>query len=284
MREMFLVFDIGGTKLRLAISKDSRTLENLKIFETPKIYAEAIEVFNRYISTVSADEKITAGAGGLQGVRDSHKSMLISPPEHSSFPDWREKPLKSDLQNLINGPVFLENDAAMVGIGEASFGPGKGNKIVAYITISTGVGGARIVEEKIDQNSFGFEPGNQVIIIDPKKINGSLDSLVTLDNYISGSGIERRLGQKAEEIKDPDFWDEIARLLAVGLNNTIVHWSPDILILGGSVMKSIDVEKVKKYLREILTIYPTLPEIERASLEDEGGLYGGLTYLKNIAK
>jgi glucokinase len=49
------------------------------------------------------------------------------------------------------------------GLGEAVFGAGKGREIVVYMTISTGVGGARIVGGKIDASAMGFEPGHQII-------------------------------------------------------------------------------------------------------------------------
>ena len=56
------------------------------------------------------------------------------------------------------------------------------------------------------------------------------------------------------------------------------------VILGGSVMKSIDIAKVRSYLEMLLTVYPRLPAIEKAVLEDEGGLYGGLVYLRDKAR
>lgn len=59
--------------------------------------------------------------------------------------------------------MFLANDADLVGLGEAVYGAGKGYKVVAYFTVSTGVGGARIVNKRIDKGVFSFEPGWQYV-------------------------------------------------------------------------------------------------------------------------
>ena len=87
---------------------------------------------------------------------------------------------------------------------------------------------------------------------------------------------------KPFEIHDDAIWDKLAKFLAYGLNNTIVYWSPDIIVLGGSMMKEvgIPVPAVRKHLSEILKIFPTIPQIEKAELADFGGLYGSLAYAR----
>ena len=172
----------------------------------------------------------------------------------------------------------MENDTALVGLGEATSGAGLGKSIVAYITVSTGVGGVRIVDGKIDRNSFGFEPGHQVILPNGSSCNcGGIGHLETL---VAGFYLERTYKQKPEDIKDPEVWDEVAKYLGLGLCNSIVHWSPDIVVLGGAVMKSVDLEKVKVYLKEYLTIFPQPPDLVPAKFDADGGLYGALELLK----
>src|SRR5690606_20277112 len=126
----------------------------------------------------------------------------------------------------------------------------------------------------------GFEPGHQIVDIDGTLMPEA--SGIYLGNLISGKAIEKRTGKKPAEITDPAFWEEMARILAYGLNNTIVHWSPDVVVLGGSMMNKvgIPVESVEKYLREIMVIYPELPPVKKSTLGDLGGLYGGLAYLR----
>ncbi len=281
---MYVVFDIGGTKTRLAYSKDGVDIGEPIIIPTPKDFEEGMAVFEESFKELSRKKLVKAVAGGIRRL-DPKKEMLL--PDFR-LPDWSGKPLKQKLEQMTSVSVYLENDTAMVGLGEAVVGAGKDYRIVVYITISTGVGGARIVDKKLDEKVLGFEPGHQIIDVDwtvypeVKKLVEE-ENMGQLEAMISGTSVESRFGKKAYEVDDPQVWDEISKFLAVGLNNTIVHWSPDVIVLGGGMMKSpgISVATVKKSLQGILKIFPNLPEIKKAELGDVGGLHGALMYLKN---
>lgn len=273
---MYLLFDIGGTKMRIAVSSDGKTLGEPKIIPTMQNFDEGIQIIAQTANELSGGGKIEAAAGGLAGTLDKDRTMLISSP---NIKGWITKPFKQNLENILNCPVHLENDADLAALGEAVYGAGSGKNIVAYLTISTGVGGGRVVNGKIDENSLGFEPGHQIIVPDGDPCN--CGGKGHLGSYVSGSGLERIHGKKGEDITDEQVWNQVAKYLAVGLNNTVVHWSPDIVILGGSVMKSIPLEKVKSYLRDYLTIFPNPPEIILSKLGDSVGLYGALKLLQS---
>lgn len=272
---MFLVFDIGGTNMRVGVSPDGEGLSNIQSISTPDRFEEGIKAFKDLADKVISGQKMNSAAGGITGPLNKSKSTTLNPPHQ---PDWKEKPIKEELERILGVNVFLENDTALAALGETIIGAGKGKEIVVYLTISTGVGGARVVNGKIDANSLGFEPGHQIIAIDGEPCN--CGGKGHLESYASGSGLERKYQMKAQDIKDEKVWDQVARYLAIGLNNTIVHWSPDMVILGGSVMRSLSLETVIQYLKETVTIFPNLPEITQVSLGDEVGLYGALEYLK----
>ncbi len=273
---MYLVFDIGGTNMRIATSLDDKTLLDTRIVPTPQEnFEEGIKSLKQVADELTRGQKIEAVAGGIAVIFNQDKSI----PIHTShLHGWVNKPLKQSLENQFQAPVLLENDTALVGLGEATSGAGVGKNIVAYITVSTGVGGVRIVDGKIDRNSLGFEPGHQVILENGSPCHcGGKGHWETL---VGGYYLERDHKQKPETIKDPQVWDEVAKYLGLGLCNSIVHWSPDIVVLGGAVMKSVDLEKVKTYLKEYLTIFPQPPDLVPAKFDADGGLYGALELLK----
>ena len=261
---MYLLFDIGGTKFRYAISHDGKTIGDPVIISTPKTYEEILETF-REIQKGLPQKKLHAVVLGIAGSQDKeHMRVLRS----KNLPQVMGVPLKKDLKRIFGSPIFLENDAVIAGMGEAVCGAGKGHRIVAYMTVSTGVGGARIVNGKADVNAMGFEPGKQII-----------EQGKTLEQLVSGADVQDLYGKDPREITDEKTWDELARLLALGLNNTIVHWSPDIVVLGGSMMlgiPAIPLDAVRKHLRDILHIFPEPPELKKAALGDVAGLYGAL--------
>jgi glucokinase len=161
-------------------------------------------------------------------------------------------------------------------LGEATYGAGKNFNIVAYLTVSTGVGGARIVNQKLDEKSIGFEPGKQIIDVKESK---------TLENLISGRGLEERFNMKAKDISNPVIWQELANFLGVGLNNIIVEWSPEVVVLGGSMIlgnPSISLEKAEEKLKEIFSTFSKTPPVKKAELGDFGGLWGALALLKQL--
>ena len=252
-----ILFDIGATKTRVAYSVDGEIFEEPLVFETPKDYEHGLKFFIEKAKTVAKGREIKKIVGGM--------SRSI----------WLGNDFKTDLGKEFQAQIYIENDAAMVGLGEANWGAGKGFDIVSYITVSTGVGGARIVDGKIDERVIGFEPGNLVMDINTGK---------TLENMISGKALQEKTGKHPREITDQKVWDEFAKILAFGLNNIIVEWSPNVVVLGGSMITgdpAIPLFKVEMHLKEILKIFPELPAIKKAELGDFGGLYGGLAYLRN---
>jgi len=267
--------------MRIAVTQDGESFSDPIVVPTPRMFEEGMELFARHTHTLANGEKIEGIVGGIAGTLTQDKGTLIASP---NLPGWAGNPLRGKLQDLLGAPVHIENDSAMVGLGEATYGAGRGFDIVAYITISTGVGGARIVNGEIDESSNGFEPGHQ--IIDPDNSMCPECDGNDLESYISGTAITKRYGVKPYEITDPEVWDTLAKFLAYGLNNTIAYWSPHVIILGGSMMKKIGipVEGVKKHLREIFRIMPDVSRVEKATLGDLGGLWGALAYIKNLKK
>ncbi len=280
---MLLLFDIGGTKTRLAISHDGNTLNKREvlIFPTPSSFTKGIDGIVNFSEKFSFSGKLEAVIGGIGGPLGPKKEKLIDYANKPNLKNWDNKPLKEILSKKLKCPVFLENDASLGGLGEATLGAGKNYPIVAYLTIGTGVGGVRIVNNKIDTNSLGFEPGKQIVDADGSIYPESTPP-ITLEEIISGLAIKKRTGKSPGDIKDKKFWEDIAYYLAIGLNDTLIHWSPDILILDGSLIKQIPLEHTQEILAKILTTFKKIPQIKKASLGEFSGLYGGLWYFKSI--
>lgn len=275
----YILFDIGGTKTRIATSNDLLTLEKVTSFKTPASFTEGINKITETIETLAEGKKVEAVAGGIRGLLTEDKTGIHNDPVLTK---WAGKSLVDELKKLYKVPVFLENDAAIAGLGEAIFGAGKGLEIVAYHTVSTGVGGAKIEDGNIDHVSNGFEPGHQILDID-RTILGE-EIVPTLENLVSGTAIEQRFGVKPYEIPQSDvLWNELAEYLAQGLRNTILYWSPDVVVLGGSMIigdPRIEIDTIRKYTVEALDGFVPAPLITTAKLGDEAGLYGGMALLK----
>ena len=271
---MYVVADIGGTKMRVAGSHDLSRFDEPVIVDTPRSYKDGLAAFVDAAKKISGNEAIEGVAAGLTGVLVAHKKSLFK----SNIPDWDGRPVAEDIETALQSRVYLENDTALVGLGEAVYGAGKGSSILVYITVSTGVNGVRIVDNHIDRAAIGFEIGEQCLSMGEKPH--------TLGELISGKAISEKYGKHPRELgKDNPLWEELAEVLAYGLNNTILHWSPNRVVIGGSMMNEIGipVDRVRVHLKTILTKLPELPEIIHSSLGEVGGLWGGVALLKQAA-
>lgn len=275
---MYLLFDIGGTNLRLAISRDGEHLADRKAFPTPRAYEDGITLVRAFAQSYRG-ERFSAAAGGIAGSFDRQAGMLRHAPH---LPLWVGQPLREAFSDAIGSPVFFENDAALAGLGEAVLGAGKGYAIVAYVTVGTGTNGVRIVDGRIDRSAHGFEIGHQAI-----QVGGALCACGGsghLEAYVSGAAFVKRYEQKPQDVQDATAWGGAADLLACGIANTIFHWSPDAVVLGGPMIlgkPAIPFTRVADHIRNIVGVFSEPPQLRLASLGDEGGLRGALLTLNN---
>lgn len=273
---MFLLFDIGGTKTRVAVSDGRRITKSINAF-TPKSFKKGIALLKKNALELSGGKKFRAIAGALAGSFDRKKDRIIG--GGSNIKEWVGKPVKNILERTFGAPVYLENDAALAGLAESLRGAGKGKEIVVYLTWSTGIGGARVVKGKIDYYARGFEPHYQIMDVFGRCrfCKGK-----HLGAHLSGRAIKMHYGQNPEDIRDKKVWDKLERLFAIVINNTIVYWSPDVIVLGGSLMKSASLDRIRFHLRNIYRNAPILPPplVKKAKLGDSGALQGALELLK----
>jgi predicted NBD/HSP70 family sugar kinase len=273
----YIVFDIGGTKTRIATSTDLKSFDEVRSYKTPPTFKAGMQLFVETVAELTDD--ITAIAGGIRGRLMEDKSGVEN---DGKLTKWAGESVVGYLQKEYGTiPVFLENDAAIAGVGEAVFGGGEGLDIVAYHTVSTGVGGAKIEFGEIDDYDIGFEPGHQILDIDRTVLGEEITP--TLENLVSGTAVKNRFGVEPYEIPQTDvLWDDLAGYLAQGLRNTILYWSPDAIVLGGSMIigdPAIKIDAIRKATAEALDGFEPTPLIVEAKLGDEAGLWGGLAIL-----
>jgi len=279
---MYILFDIGGTKMRIAGSKDGKTFGDPVELATPQSFEEGMRLVAEHARSLAGGAPIRAVAGGVKGPV-TEGGILAHPP---MLPNWQGRNLKHWLEEELKTSVFVENDTAVVGLGEAVVGAGKDTGIVVYVTISTGANGVRVIDRKLDRSRFGFEIGHHIIDTS-KKMQCTCAPEPTLGHpeaYITGAAFERRFGKKAYEITDENIWGEAAKILGVLLHNVIAFWSPDSIVVGGSMIVGtvgpvISLDATRKHMEDLRTISPQIPAVVPAELGSFGGIHGALALL-----
>ncbi len=265
---VIVVFDMGATHTRVAVSTDGITIGEPIIFETNPEFGPGVKLLTSSIQQISNGKPIKQISGGIAGVLNREHSTL---EKSSNLPNWVSKPIRTSLMQQFAAPVNLFNDSEMVGLGEAVAGAGKNSPIVAYVTISTGIGGVRIVEQAVDRSAFGSEIGYHYMASDHN------DQPISFEQAAGGNALLERYGKSPRELaQDSVKWNKIMHYVAVGVHNVILFWSPDVIVLGGGMMHDIPLDRLRREVGELLTVFAPPPELRLAELGDTGGLLGAL--------
>ncbi|CAM3569291.1 ROK family protein [Erysipelothrix urinaevulpis] len=267
----YLAIDLGGTNVRVAVvSPQGDVVEEIKrpsrASEGPTIVLDNIIDMAQSLKLLS--DCLAIGMG-LPGPVDTKKGCITLSTNLNGFTGF---PVAAYLKERLNLPVYMDNDANVAGLAEAVFGAGKGNDVVYYLTHSTGIGGALVVNGKVVSGRKGYagEIGN--IIIDRDRASyAHINNLKVgaVENEASGSAMVRKAKQElddsivsageifklAEEGNDKaqHLLDEMTLDMGMLLQAIAHVCDPDIFVMGGGVTKSKD-----KYWPQMIAHYSDL--------------------------
>lgn len=290
MGDYTIGIDLGGTNLRVAlVDKNGTILQELERSTEPEKGPEFV-VGNivEMVQSVKGDHYVDSIGIGSPGPLNPKTGVIIEPP---NLTGWSNVPIVEMLQKAINIPVTLDNDANAAALAEATIGAGAGHESVFYITVSTGIGGGYIIENKVVQGAQGYagEIGNMIVVPNGRKHSnlnpGALEALasgtaiahIAEEKGIKGGTAEVfRLAEEGNSIAR-EIVDEALTYLAIGIANLAHAVNPDIFVLGGGVMKSekLVLEPLKEKVKNLL--YPGLQDsikIVPAGLGSKAGVVG----------
>jgi glucokinase len=297
-----VAIDIGGTRLRAAVYKQ----DQIQPLAQKRIETKANEpnAFGRLINLIEdiwpKNEKVDAIGVSSPGPVDPHTGIIMITP---NIKEWRDFPITAKLTEHFGIPAYLDNDANLAGLAEWKFGAGRGHHNVLYLTVSTGVGGGVIINDRLLQGHHGLaaELGHTTIQVDGPLCGCGQRG--HLESFSSGTGIERfvteQLKAGRESILRPDkknsayaisqaakqgdalsieAYQIAGKYLGIGVANFLHAFDPSIVIFGGGVSQSGPLlfdsfhESLKQ--RVIHPRYLEGLEIKRAELGDDAGLLG----------
>jgi predicted NBD/HSP70 family sugar kinase len=259
---MYLAVDIGGTKTLLAaFDEGGKATKEIK-FPTPKNYQDFLAELEIKTKELGVEDFRAACVAAPAKIDHEHGNIIAG-----GNITWHHEALQADIEKLVNAPVVIENDAKLAGLSKAILIK-KEFKRVLYITISTGIGTALIVDGVIDPIMEDME-GGQIMLEYQGKIQ-------KWESFASGKAIKARYGKIASEIDDTTTWKEIVRAFAVGLVDLLAIIQPEVVIIGGGVGTHFD--KYGKLLETELKKYQTplvpIPPIRAAQRPEEAVIYG----------
>lgn len=310
MKKYSIGIDLGGTKV-LAGIVDKTTGEVLfevknktkKEKGNKKIIAKTIETINELfeISNIKKEEISSIGIG-LAGQVEREAGILINAVNL----ECKDLHVKEILEEEFKIPVFCGNDVEVATFGEMKFGSAKNYKDFVCVFVGTGIGSTIVKDGKIHFGASQSAGEIGHIIVDLNGRACACGANGCLEAYASRSAIESRiLGavkkgrksiitelcegknsisskhiRKALEAHDEvvtQYVGEAVDYLSGGLASVINFYNPEVIILGGGLIQSVDefyLKTIKKARAKALPTPAEQIEFKKAKLGDYSGVVG----------
>lgn len=295
---MIGAIDIGGTKIAVGVVNEGGKLVHRS--ETP---TEPKRGFEDAMGRVRGMLREAVGAcGPLAGIGvacpgplNPHTGVI---GEVGTLPGWEGGNLVDALASEFKVTVAVENDADAAALAEYAWGTGRVGghdpESFLYLTISTGIGGGLVLGGRLYRGVAGSHPeyGHQVIDCSGPlcycNAHGCWESLASgtaLSAWMHEQAPNSGLLDAAAICKLAAQGDELALkairrhgyYLGLGLANMVTLFTPEVIALGGGVMKSsaLFLDDALNVVREICTQVPVdAVRIELSTLGSEAGLLG----------
>ena len=187
--------DIGGTKVAAGVVDDAggvialirRRTPGDDVTETENVSAEVVaELSARY-------DAVAVGIGAAGWIGNDRATVLFSP--HLA---WRNEPLRDALAGRIGLPVTVENDANAAAWAEYRFGAARDERVVACITLGTGIGGGLVLSGVLYRGAYGVasEWGHTCVVPDGRRC--ACGNRGCWEMYASGRALARDARELAE--------------------------------------------------------------------------------------
>jgi glucokinase len=198
--DQVLALDIGGTKLAAATVDAGGAVRARRQVPTRGDDAEALwAVVRDLLDDVRAAD---GGGGSPQAVGVGSGGPMSAGGEELSplnIPVWRGFPLKSRLAAHLGLPVFVDNDAKALALGEGWRGGARGERDYVAMVVSTGVGGGVVVDGRLLDGSSGNAGHIGHVVVEPDGRRCACGGQGCLEAEASGPSIERITGRPAIE-------------------------------------------------------------------------------------
>jgi glucokinase len=298
--------DIGGTKIAAGVvDEEGNILSTFKV-PTPTTPEAIVDAIASAVEGARAGHEIVGVGIGAAGYVNRQRSTVYFAPNI----DWRNEPLKDEVQERTGLPVVVENDANAAAWGEYRFGAGKGHRNVICITLGTGLGGGIIIGNKLRRGHFGVAAEFGHIRMVPDGLLCGCGSQGCWEQYASGRALVRYAKQRANATPERaeillrlgdgtpagiegkhisvaarqgcpvavDSYRELARWVGAGLADLASLFDPSAFIVGGGLSDEgeLVLDPIRKSYKRWLVggNWRPVADVLAARLGNKAGLVG----------
>lgn len=233
----------------------------------------------------SRNGQIASLGVGSFGPIDVRRGLITTTPK----PGWANTDVVGALRAALGVPVAFDTDVNAAALAERRWGAAAGVDTFCYITVGTGIGGGVMAGNRLVHGLLHPEIGHMPIRHD--RTRDPFDGICPFhgdcfEGLASGSAIRARSGKPGEELADEaGVWELEAHYLALGIVNVVCTISPELVILGGGVMKQPALlPLVRAGVEALLAGYVAAPKIVTPALADRAGVLGAIELAQRASR
>jgi glucokinase len=272
----YLGFDIGGSSIKAVLVKEKQIIKSVTE-DTPDNLENLLSLIGKIkdslISEIQSDQISGIGFSIAGAIDIKRETMLKSP----NIQYLNGQPIKKLLEEKLKpAAIKIEHDVHCFLQAEKEIGLAKELKNVVYLTVGTGVGGAWMVDGKIQIGAHGGAGEVGHVIIE-KAQNLDFEGL-TANNFVKKNlGVSAAEAEKMARVGDQkaiDVFAARAKNLGLELANLINIFDPEAIIIGGGIVSAQ--EFILAGIYEAIEKYVISPEAKKTPiLFSQLGKYGG---------
>jgi glucokinase-like ROK family protein len=295
-----VVTDLHGnivSKARLNI--DMHSGKNIIIEQMFKVTRNAFSDVREMVR-----DKIAGIGISLSGIVDIEKGISIFAP---NMPSWHNVPIAQMFRDEFHLPVFVENDARAMALGETRFGAGRGYDNIFCINIGHGIGSGIIINNELYRGKTltAGEFGHMTILPSGPLChcgnNGCLEvmasghaiaaSAIRVSNSGGNTMIKKLVGGDIKKITAEvvaqaacngddiarQLLKEVGRYLGIGIASVINLLGPELIVIGGGVSQAGEFffEEIQNVIKKrAFTTMVKSPEIVASALGEDASSIG----------
>ena len=304
-----LAFDLGGTKLALAVvNQKGQILTEQRVSVSKSGGAKSlIDQMANLAKPLVKEFGVKSGAIASAGPLDPRAGVLLNPTNFKTAgQSWGVVPLVAELRKKIKIPLTLENDAAAAALAEKWLGAGQGSDNLVILTLGTGLGVGVIANGELVRSGRYLHPeaGHIIISVNDKEWLCGCGNYGCAEAMLSGVNFTKKL---AERWSEPDLTGErlvsrarlgeekaiqefkkYGELLATYICSIVVLFSPEKVILSGGFSHAADLflpacrARLIELIKTRRSKIDLMPEVLLSPFRDEAGIIGAAFIALNI--
>lgn len=277
----YLIFDIGGTFIKWALTDHEKIIKNNKFaFDSKKENGKnLISKIGKLISEETKDnKKIRAFGISTCGDVDSNSSLILG--SSPNILEYAGLNFKKEISQFTKLPFIIENDANCAAIGEFTNLNNNSINDLILLTLGTDIGCGIYQNKKLfkgHSHSAG-EAGYMNVLGRRWGTWFSARGLLKLYNKNSNSLTEPEHLLLSKDLKVKKVLDLWYKGLAIGIANLITILNPQVVLLGGglSEQKLLNLDLLKKTINKNLMEEHLINsyKLDYASLGNTAAIYG----------